>query len=86
MTKRRGHGDGSVTQRKDGRWQAYITLEDHSRKYFYGKTKKEVVDKLQKGQREKHQGTLVTTPDQRLEVYLIQWLEAYKPTHERAIV
>jgi integrase len=80
MTKRRGHGEGSVIQRKDGRWQAYISLENHSRKYFYGKTQKEVIEKLQKAQREKHQGTLITTPDQRLEDYLTQWLEAYKPT------
>jgi integrase len=79
MAKRRGHGEGSVTQRKDGRWQAYISLDDHTRKYFYGKTQKEVVDKLQKGQGEKRQGTLITTPDQRLEVYLTQWLAAYKP-------
>lgn len=79
MAKRRGHGEGSVTQRKDGLWQSYITLENRKRKYFYGKTQKEVIDKLQKAQREKHQGTLITAPDQRLEVYLTHWLEAYKP-------
>jgi integrase len=80
MAKRRGHGEGSVYQRSDGRWTAYITLDNRKRKYFYGKTRKEVVDKLQKAQREKHQGTLITTPDQRLEDYLTHWLDTYKPT------
>lgn len=80
MAKRRGHGEGSVYQRSDGRWTAYISLEDHSRKYFYGKTQKEVISKLQKGQRDKQQGILLTTPDQPLRVYLTRWLEVYKLT------
>jgi len=47
MAKRklRGHGEGSIYMRKDGRWVAQITLEDHSRKQFYGKSKKEVQEK-----------------------------------------
>lgn len=80
MAKRRGHGEGSVTLLKDGRWRAYISLGKNKRKYFYGKTQKEVIAKLQKGQREKQQGTLITTPDQPLKVYLTRWLEVYKPT------
>jgi integrase len=80
MTKRRGHGEGSVYLRTDGRWAAYISLEMGKRKYFYGKTQKEVVEKLQKGQREKHRGELILTPDQPLEKYLTSWLLWYKPT------
>lgn len=49
---RRGHGEGSIYQRKDGRWTAAITLEDHKRKTFYGRTRKEVQDKLKVALRE----------------------------------
>ena len=45
--RKRGHGEGSITQRKsDGLWQAALTLEGGKRKYLYGKTRKEVADKL----------------------------------------
>src|SRR5713101_439095 len=72
---RRGHGEGSITQRKDGRYQAAITLENHKRKYFYGKTRKEVQDKLNRALYEQKQGTLATGPQQLLKVYLTNWLE-----------
>lgn len=50
--RRRGAGEGSITQRKDGRWQGSIqTGYDPEtgrprRKYFYGITRKEVQKKL----------------------------------------
>lgn len=79
--KRRGHGEGSIYQRKDGRWTAAITLEDGGRKSFYGKTRREVQEKLKVALREQQQGTLVTEPQQTLKVYLEHWLEqVYKPT------
>ena len=46
---RRGHGEGSISRRKDGRYQAALTLENHKRKYFYGKTRKEVVRRISGG-------------------------------------
>ena len=46
MAKQRGHGEGSIYKRKDGRWVASISLENRRRKYFYGETRKEVQDKL----------------------------------------
>src|SRR6266567_2316720 len=72
---RRGHGEGSITRRKDGRYQAAITLENHERKYFYGKTRKEVQEKLNKALYEQKQGTLVTGPQQTLKAHLERWLE-----------
>jgi integrase len=72
---RRGHGEGSITRRKDGRYQAAITLENHKRKYFYGKTRKDVQDKLNKALYEQKQGTLVTGPQRTLQVQLERWLE-----------
>jgi integrase len=72
---RRGHGEGSITRRKDGRYQAAIMLENHKRQYFYGKTRKEVQDKLNRALYEQKQGTLATGPQQTLKVHLERWLE-----------
>ncbi len=73
--KLRGHGEGSIYQRKDGRWVAEITLEDHSRKQFYGKSKKEVQEKLRHGIMQQKQGMLATGPQQTVEQFLEYWLE-----------
>jgi hypothetical protein len=43
---RRGHGEGSIYHRSDGRWAASISLEGRKRKTLYGKTRKEVQEKL----------------------------------------
>src|SRR5437870_7620468 len=83
MAKRRlrGHGEGTVYQRKDGRWVAEITLEDHSRKQFYGKSKKEAQEKLRLAINQQKQGTLITGPQQTMKDYLEYWLEeVHKPT------
>jgi integrase len=37
---RRGLGEGSIYERKDGRWAASITREGRKRKTFYGKMRK----------------------------------------------
>src|SRR6266700_2052634 len=72
---RRGHGEGSITRRKDGRYQAALTLENHERKYFYGKTRKEVQDKLNTALYEQKKGTLATGPQQTLGAYLEKWID-----------
>src|SRR5947209_11013963 len=78
---RRGHGEGSIYQRKDGRWAAAVTLENRKRKTFYGDTRKEVQDKLKTALHEQQQGMLATGPQQLLKAYLVNWLEqVYKST------
>src|SRR5258708_17725604 len=72
---RRGHGEGSIFQRKDGRWAASITLENRKRKYFYGQTRKEVQEKLRVAINEQKQGFLAVGPRQTLKHYLDYWLE-----------
>lgn len=42
----RDYGEGSVYQRKDGKWVAAISLQNGKRKIFYGKTKRAAVLKL----------------------------------------
>lgn len=73
--RQRGRGEGSIYQRKDGRWVASIVLEDHSRKYYYGQTRKEVYEKLKNAQHEYEQGILATGRQQTIKQYLEYWLE-----------
>src|SRR5207245_677213 len=69
------HGDGSVYQRKDGRWVFQMVMENGRRKPFYFKTEKEALSARRKLLYEKEQGTLATGPEQTLKVYLERWLE-----------
>lgn len=79
----RGHGEGSITERKDGRYQVAISLEDGKRKYYYASSKKEAMEILRKVQHEQQQGTLVTGPQQTLEQYLKEWLQSHKSIRPR---
>ena len=73
---RRGNGEGSIYFRKsDEKWVGSITLENRKRRVFYGKTRKEVQEKLKVALREQQQGTLVTAPRQTLARFLTDWLE-----------
>jgi len=78
---KRGHGEGSIYQRKDGRWAASISVEGGKRKTFYGATRKEVQEKLRIALNEQKQGILATGPQQTVKLYLEQWFEdVHKPT------
>jgi len=52
MAKKRGNNEGSMVSRKDGRWMAQMTggrdakTGKPKRPTFYGKTRKEVAEKL----------------------------------------
>jgi integrase len=72
---RRGHGEGSIYQRKDGRWAATISLDGGKRKTFYGKARKEVQEQLTKALHERQQGTFITGPRQTIRQFLTYWLE-----------
>ncbi|MCG8626179.1 MAG: site-specific integrase, partial [Proteobacteria bacterium] len=47
---RRGHNEGTIYKRKDGRWCAQVSLGivngKKKRKSVYGKTRKEVSDRM----------------------------------------
>lgn len=74
MTKR-GNGEGTIYHRKDGRWAAVISLDGRKRKTLYGKTRKEVQEKLRVAQNEQKQGVLVVGSQQTVKQYLEHWLE-----------
>ena len=72
--KHHRHGEGSIYQRKDGRYVAALRVEG-KRKVYYGKTYKEAQEKLQQALYEKRQGILATGPQQTLEQFLSHWIE-----------
>ena len=83
---RRGQGEGSIYQRADGRWVGSVTIgyEDgkQKRKSFYGKTRKEVKEKLTTAVADQQRGLPVAF-DERLTLgtFLDEWLEhSVKPS------
>ena len=75
-TRRRNQGEGSVYQRKDGRYVGSFRLENGKRKYVYGETRTEAREKLRVAIHEYKQGTLVAGSNQTLKQFLEQWLQA----------
>jgi integrase len=69
------NGEGGITRRKDGRYQASIRLGD-KRPTFYGKTERDVLAKLREAKRLAEQGRLVASSGQTVKQYLDEWLES----------
>jgi integrase len=78
----RGIGEGSVNKQRNGLWAATISMERDKRKYFYGKTRKEVQEKLAAALQEQKQGMLIATPHQTVGQFLTDWLEN---THKQSV-
>lgn len=78
MAKKRGNGEGSITQLKDGRWQGRYTLttsEGPKRKAVYGKTREEVRKKLAKAIADRDSGYVFDAQNQTVGDYLERWLK-----------
>jgi integrase len=79
MERRRGHGEGTIHQRPDGRWEARLDvgwMDGHrQRRSVYGRTRAEVAAKLRKAQGQADRG--LPLGDKRLTVadLLRRWLE-----------
>ncbi|MFD3646326.1 tyrosine-type recombinase/integrase [Streptomyces cyaneofuscatus] len=87
MAKRRPNGGGTVTRRKDGRYQgaAYVTNTDghRVRKFVYGSTYDEAAEKLGKLQEQERNGVPVPSRTWTLGEWLAYWLEhIVKPNRE----
>ena len=80
-----GRGEGSIYQRKsDGRWVAsFLPDGERKRRYFYGKTRKEAYEKLQKALQAQKQGTLTKGRPQTVKQFLEHWLEDVHKEHVR---
>ena len=79
MGKRRGHGEGSISQRADGRWQARINIGyvdgKRKRKSIYGETRKEVAEQLKVLLHEQQQGLPIAMERQTVGQFLDRWLK-----------
>lgn len=80
MGKRRGHGEGSIYQREsDGLWCTSVDLGiingKRRRKVIYGKTRKEVADKLKALHRDQSIGVNVAPEQYTVEQFLNRWLD-----------
>jgi len=79
VRKRRGRGEGSISERADGLWEAKVSLgydgqEKRRRKTVYGKTKAEVQNKLRELQHSGAMGTLAVGGKLTVAQYLEHWL------------
>lgn len=74
MGSRRGHGEGSIYQRSDGLWCASINLDivngKRKQKVIYGKTRREVAEKLKILLRDQQQGRPIATGRQTVGQFL----------------
>ena len=80
MGTRRGHGEGSIYFREsDQRWVTSVDLGyidgKRKRKAIYGKTCKEVAEKLKVLLRDQQQGLPIATERQTVGQFLERWLE-----------
>src|SRR4051812_43570203 len=87
MAKRRPNGGGTITRRKDGRYQgaAHVTNPDghRVRKFVYGATYDEAAEKLGKLQEGERNGVPVPSRSWTLGEWLAYWLEhIVKPERE----
>ena len=71
---RRGNGEGTILKRKDGRWAAAIVLDDGSRKWIYGKTRRAVARRLTKILRDVAEGRPVINERLTVGEYMNRWL------------
>jgi integrase len=79
-TSRRGHGEGGIRQRADGRWEATIDLGyrdgRRQRKSLYGKTRAQVAKQLRDFQGDRDNGLDVLAPKRiTVAAWLQHWLE-----------
>ena len=73
---RRGNAEGTIFQRKDGRWVAAVSgAEGRGRVYRYGKTRGEAAEKLTKALKAVQDGLPVPGERQTVGQYLETWLD-----------
>src|SRR5215207_29194 len=72
---KRANGEGLIRDRPDGRWEAQIRLPGGVRKSIYGKTQKEVREKLLTVQNDMSDGRPVVSEKITVGEFLDRWLE-----------
>jgi len=78
MAKRRGRGEGSIVERADGRWMARVDLGWQNgrrrRKTVYGRTRRDVSDRLTRELRAAQEGEIIADARQTVARFLARWL------------
>lgn len=74
MSKRRGHGEGSVRQRKDGRWEARMTLADGKRHSVFAATQREAIAKMREALRRDEQGLAAVSDKMTVKEFIERWV------------
>ncbi|WP_406730116.1 tyrosine-type recombinase/integrase [Streptomyces sp. NBC_01794] len=86
-SRTRANGDGTVYQRKDGRWEAagYVLAAGNTRKRVrvYGITRKDALTKLTEKIAASNRGLPVATADSTVSAYLTYWLDGVAVHHLR---
>jgi integrase len=73
---KRSAGEGTIRQRSNGLWEARVSLPDGGRQSYYGKTQKEVRDKLQTAIRHQDGGIDLSAAAQwTTGAWVTHWLE-----------
>ncbi len=78
-SKRRGAGEGSIYQRKDGRYVGQYEAGG-KRRYVYGKTRKEVAARLAKAVADRNEGLIFDGDHLTVGQYLDGWIDSIKGT------
>lgn len=83
-TAKRGNGEGGIYQRQsDGLWCASVSLDQGKRKVIYGKTRKEVAEKLNAALQRKQRGIPFGSDRLSVGAWLDHWLDhVVKPERE----
>ncbi len=87
MAKKRGQNEGSIRKRKDGAWEARVTVGIDAngkqiRKSLYGKTKKDAFEKMTDLQNNLQKG-IISNPT---EMTVSEWLEQYMLKYKKKYV
>ena len=72
--RKRGHGEGTIVKRSDGRWMGQVTVPEGGRKTVYGKTRRDVAEKMAKMLGDIRQG-LPLGDKSTVREFLTRWLE-----------
>ena len=72
----RGHHEGTISKRSDGRWVARVSLPDGKRKAYYGKTRAEAQQQLAVALRAVKDGLPLANDQQTVATYLREWVAA----------
>ena len=88
MTNRRGHHEGTIYKRRDGRWAAAVDLGwsagRRRRKYVYGRSRRDVSQKLNAALSQRDSGLPLPPERQTVGQFLDHWLQAAARTRVRS--